>query len=158
MVEGGAPCGDYSGNLTGGYGPFAVANSDCPGPTTVMDTYAHHAVGQHVSALVGDAAVQSRTTTIWATTRTSTSATTADRRGPTCWPSRRRPAVPRSSTLDITALAAGHSNVKARFHNYNAFLAWWWQVDNVLLGQLDCLPGTGGLVTGNVTSLARAPA
>ena len=38
VVEGSDPCGDYSGNLTGGTGPYAVANSDCPGSTVVLDT------------------------------------------------------------------------------------------------------------------------
>ena len=38
VVEGTDPCGDYSGNLTGGTGPYAVANSDCPGSTVVLDT------------------------------------------------------------------------------------------------------------------------
>ena len=38
VVEGSDPCGDYSGNLTGGDGPYAVTNSDCPGSSVVMDT------------------------------------------------------------------------------------------------------------------------
>ena len=38
VVEGSDPCGDYSGNMTGGTGPFAVANSDCPGFDVVLDT------------------------------------------------------------------------------------------------------------------------
>src|SRR5262249_57331355 len=38
VVQGGDPCGDYSGNLTGGTGFFVVANSDCPGSGVVLDT------------------------------------------------------------------------------------------------------------------------
>ena len=45
-----------------------------------------------------------------------------------------RPARPGLTSIDITALAAGEADVKVRFHNYNAFWAWWWQVDNVLVG------------------------
>ena len=153
VVEGGAPCGDYSGNLTGGDGPFAVANSDCPGPTTVMDTTlitsSVNMTGFPAATLrfnedynnLGDNAdvdVSNDGGSTW----TNVLAQSSSARGP------------KVVNLDITSIAAGHSNVQARFHNYNAFWAWWWQVDNVLLGQLDCLPGTGGLVTGNVTSLA----
>ena len=58
---------------------------------------------------------------------------------------------PRQVTLDITAIAAGESDVKARFYNYNAAWAWWWQVDNILLGSAGCQAGSGGLVVGTVT-------
>jgi len=39
--------------------------------------------------------------------------------------------TPNTKTVDITAQAAGHSNVKIRFHYYNANWAWWWAIDNV---------------------------
>jgi len=61
---------------------------------------------------------------------------------------------PRQTTIDITGLAAGESDVKARFHNYNAAYAWWWQVDNVLLGSAGCVAGTGGLVVGTVEDVS----
>ena len=57
-------------------------------------------------------------------------------------------------TIDISALAAGESDVKARFHYYNAAFAWWWQVDNVLLGSAGCVAGTGGLVVGTVEDVS----
>src|SRR5262249_46388380 len=45
----------------------------------------------------------------------------------------------------------GQGNVKVRFHYYNAFFAWWWQVDNVVVNGAVCNAGSGGLVVGNVT-------
>jgi hypothetical protein len=36
-------------------------------------------------------------------------------------------------TVDITAQAAGQSNVQVRFHYYNAVFEWWWAVDDVFL-------------------------
>ena len=33
--------------------------------------------------------------------------------------------------IDITAQAAGQSNVQVRFHYYNALYEWWWAVDDV---------------------------
>ena len=39
-------------------------------------------------------------------------------------------------------------------HNYNAAFAWWWQVDNVLLGSAGCVAGTGGLVVGTVEDVS----
>jgi hypothetical protein len=38
---------------------------------------------------------------------------------------------PDHQTLDITAQSAGASDVRVRFHYYNAQYEWWWQVDNV---------------------------
>ena len=72
VVEGSDPCGDYSGNMTGGTGPYAVANSDCPGSTVVLDTHADHPVGGFLGALVGDAPLQRGLSRCWATTRTWT--------------------------------------------------------------------------------------
>src|SRR6185369_15796256 len=59
-------------------------------------------------------------------------------------------AGPNTQLIDVTALAAGQADVRARFHYFNAFAALWWQVDDVILGQTQCLPLEGGLVVGNV--------
>jgi cysteine-rich repeat protein len=40
-------------------------------------------------------------------------------------------ATPDHRVLDITAQAAGASNVQVRFHYYQAQFEWWWEVDNV---------------------------
>ncbi|MEJ2853706.1 MULTISPECIES: S8 family serine peptidase [unclassified Saccharothrix] len=57
---------------------------------------------------------------------------------------------PRTEAVPIPA-AAGQSAVKVRFHYYDANFAWWWQVDDVLVGAPACVPLPGGLVVGNAT-------
>ncbi len=59
---------------------------------------------------------------------------------------------PSLQTVDISSLAAGQASVAARFR-FQGFWAGWWQVDNVLLGDVagSCAALPGGLVVGNVT-------
>ncbi|OLT26879.1 hypothetical protein BJF82_16600 [Kytococcus sp. CUA-901] len=53
----------------------------------------------------------------------------------------------RSSRCD----AAGESDVRVAFHMYQAEYDWWWEVDDVFLGNRVCSPtGEGGYVVGNV--------
>lgn len=52
--------------------------------------------------------------------------------------------------VDITALAAGQPDVMVRFHYYDAEWEFWWQVDNVFIGEKNCLVIPGGLTVGNV--------
>jgi N-acetylneuraminic acid mutarotase len=46
--------------------------------------------------------------------------------------------------------AAGKSSVRVRFHDTDHY-AWWWSVDNVLIGNRLCSPVEGGLLTGVAT-------
>jgi len=46
--------------------------------------------------------------------------------------------------------AAGQPSVRVRFH-YTASYAFWWAVDDVMLGVRNCDPSPGGLVAGRVT-------
>jgi len=153
VVQGTDPCGDYSGNLTGGTGFFAVVNSDCPGPgvhidsslitsTVDMSAFSSAVVRFHEDyRSLGDNA-DVDISTDGGDTWTNVLAQTSDQRGP------------RTVNVDISSVAVGHNSVQARFHNYNADFAWWWQVDDVQLGQLGCVPGGCGLVVGHVTSTA----
>lgn len=52
--------------------------------------------------------------------------------------------TPNTKAIDITsAIAANPSNVKIRFHYYNASFEWWWAIDNV---KIKCLaPGASFL-------------
>ena len=52
-------------------------------------------------------------------------------------------AGPNTQSIDVTALAAGQADVRARFHYYNAFAALWWQVDDVIVGQTSCVAARG---------------
>lgn len=129
-------------NLTGGTGNFAIADSDNAGSGVSMDTELRTPVLNfstlsavtltfktdfyHYSAEVADVDVSHNGTsgpwtTVWHKTGT-------DYRGP------------HSEALNLTALAAGQSNVMVRFHYYDAVYEWWWEVDDVQMGQ--CLPHT----------------
>jgi hypothetical protein len=58
---------------------------------------------------------------------------------------------PRREEIDLSGVVAGEQSVMVRFHYYNASFSWWWQVDNVFLGDDQaCLPHPGGLLIGNV--------
>ncbi|MBN2006873.1 MAG: carboxypeptidase regulatory-like domain-containing protein [Anaerolineae bacterium] len=58
---------------------------------------------------------------------------------------------PKTARVDISALAAGESDVRVRFHYYDAQYDWWWQIDDVFVGTVECQPAPGGLVVGNIT-------
>ncbi len=57
---------------------------------------------------------------------------------------------PKTARVDISSLAAGESDVRVRFRYYNAQYEWWWQVDDVFVGAVDCRPSPGGLIVGDV--------
>ncbi|MGW3661109.1 Kelch repeat-containing protein [Streptomyces sp. NPDC005151] len=56
---------------------------------------------------------------------------------------------PRTEVVDLSQ-AAGKANVQVRFH-FTTGLGWWWQVDDVFLGDRTCDPAPGGIVVGRVT-------
>lgn len=59
---------------------------------------------------------------------------------------------PKTETLDISSLAAGQEDVRVRFRYADANYSWYWQVDDILLGEnVVCNPVPGGLVAGTVT-------
>ncbi len=60
---------------------------------------------------------------------------------------------PKTATIDISSIAGNQSQVMVRFHYYNANWDWFWEVDDVLIGDpahFVCIPAEGGLVVGNV--------
>ncbi len=60
---------------------------------------------------------------------------------------------PNHQTLDISAWAGWQSDVRIRFHYYNAIFDWWWQVDNIRVGPYDCAVQPGGGLAGFITDL-----
>jgi uncharacterized membrane protein len=63
------------------------------------------------------------------------------------------------ATINVPlAAAANQSDVKVRFHYYDAYYDFWWMVDDVVIQDgnspappsFDCIPVAGGLVIGNV--------
>lgn len=54
----------------------------------------------------------------------------------------------RHESIDISSIADNQSQVKIRFHYYDADFEYWWAIDNVSIGS--CIPVNGGNVFGNV--------
>ena len=136
------------GNLTGGDGNFAVMDSDFYGSSGVQDTSLVTPVidmSSLTAPVVGfkqdynnlgdfadvDVSVDGGTT--WETVLHQTT----DVRGP------------REDVVQLP-MAAGETDVQVRFHNYDADFDWWWEVDDVFVGNRTCDPIEGGLVLGNV--------
>jgi len=142
------------GNRTGGTGSFALIDSDHAGAknvdavlySPVMDFSSQTAVilefkydfrwysyGENEIADV-DVSVNGGTTwtNVWQRSG-------ANDRGP------------KTARVNLSALAVGKSDVRVRFHYYNANYEWWWQVDDVFVGTSTCAPTAGGLIVGEVT-------
>ncbi len=139
------------GNLTGGEGGFAISDSDFWGPSGQQDT---ELISPSIDLSGADDPVITFNTDYLSladtvdvdlsvdggATWTNVWRQTADLRGPAL------------VVVNIPA-AAGEADVQVRFHHYNSFFAWWWQVDNVMVGDAECAPVEGGLVVGNVYDL-----
>ncbi|GAA4228748.1 N-acetylneuraminic acid mutarotase [Streptosporangium album] len=136
------------GNLTGGTGKYAIADSDAAGSGATVDTdlitpaLDLSAVPAPVlrfnsdyRALNGFANVEVSIDG-GATWGVVSNWTTASRRGPVV----EELAIPN---------AGGKSDVRVRFH-YRGSYAWWWELDNVSLVNRSCDPIPGGLVVGQV--------
>ena len=136
------------GNLTGGDGAFAVVDSDFYGTDGVQDTSLVTPV-MDLSTLtdpvvsfqqdyrsLGDIADVDLSIDGGATWTTALHQTT-EARGP------------RQDVVQLPA-AAGQAAVQVRFHFYDAAFGWWWEIDDVFVGNRTCEPIRGGLVVGNV--------
>ena len=152
VINNGGPCGEFSGNLTGGTGYFAIINSDCDG--NVLDDAELRTSSINLSTTtspevrfnldffccfggsnaIADVDFSTDGGTSWTNVFELNG---VDRRGP---------------ALAVVPMpgAAGQADVKLRFHYYNSFFTWWWQVDNVLVQDVSCAAQPGGLVVGNV--------
>jgi len=127
------------GNLTGGTGGFAIADSNYYG-TVDMDTELQTPV-LDMSGL-SNVAILFKTDFNWFVGRGSEVAdvdVSVD--GGATWTNVWRKTGrghrgPRTEYIDITSLAAGEPDVVIRFHYYNAHYDWWWQVDDVYIGDL----------------------
>jgi S-layer homology domain len=152
VTDGADPCGDFKGNDTGGEGPYAIINSNCFSDITNTDDSSLVTPSVDASELPA-LAIQ------WANEfvdqgQGSSGSVDVSTDGGTTWNSVWSVSGedlfgPGTILADLTG-AAGQADVKARFH-YTGFWAWWWQVDNVVIGQPLCDPVAGGLVVGNVT-------
>ena len=58
---------------------------------------------------------------------------------------------PNTFSQDVTALLGGSTQAQLRYHYIAPGWDWWWEVDNVFVGEKICHPiGGGGLVVGRV--------
>jgi len=149
VYTGGDPCGLFDGNRTGGSGPYAVVNSDCG--FSFDDTYLITPPIDLSSS--PNAAIR------WANDFISTGFgdvgdVDVSIDGGASWINVWHvPALGLAGPGIVTAdmsFAAGHANVKARFH-YQMFFGFWWQIDDVAIGPFSCPVLPGGLVVGTVT-------
>lgn len=136
-------------NLTGGDGGFAIVDSDEYGssgsqdtslisPSVDMTDVEAPAVGfkqdYNNNGETADVDVSIDGGETWETVLRQT----ADSRGP-------------DERFVPLPTAAGQSDVQVRFHYYNAAYEWWWQVDDVFIGNRTCdAVGEGGYAVGNV--------
>lgn len=138
------------GNLTGGTGNFATADSDAAGSGKTQDTDLitpaldmsavpnpivrfnsdYRALSSSIADIDYSLDAGATWTNVWKQTTTS-------RRGP------------RVEEVAVPAIG-GQSAALLRFR-YRGTFAWWWQVDNVQLLNRSCDAQPGGLVTGFVT-------
>jgi N-acetylneuraminic acid mutarotase len=137
------------GNNTGGTGNFAIIDSDRFGSGSTQDTSLVSPVVdlsgveepvirfdqeyRQYGGEKGDVDLSVDGGATWATVLRQTASVPG--------PRRTNVAIPQ---------AAGKSQVQVRFHYYDASYAWWWKVDNVLVGELNCEPTDSGLVVGHV--------
>ncbi len=156
----GDPCGSFPGNNTGGSGPYALVNSQCFSDLETTDDTSLVTPSLDMSSLA-NAVIQWNTEFIQCSfcDRTQVGDVDISTDGGTTWTNvweatgSDNIVGPSVQSADISGVAAGQANVKARFH-YQSFWGGWWQVDNVLLGdpEATCQAQAGGLVVGNVSN------
>jgi hypothetical protein len=140
------------GNITGGEGGFAIADSDHVGYDSLDTSLISPSVdfsGQSTVVLSfdQDLFIYSGSGTEVADVDVSVSGggwqnvlrQTTTLRGPD------------HQSVDISGIAAGEADVRIRFHYYNASFDWWWQVDTIRIGPYTCGLEEGGGVMGFVT-------
>ena len=156
VFTGGDPCFSFDGNQTGGSGPYAVLDSNCfsdfgpdnsslvtapfdlTGRTSAAIQWASDFVDFRFDADSGAQAKVDVSVDGGATWTNIWEAPEPDQPGPV-------------SPIADLSFAAGKPNVLARF-NYQGTWAWWWQVDDVLVGTYACTKVPGGLLVGTVSS------
>ena len=139
-------------NLTGGSGNFAIADSDACGSGTTMSTtltspafdvsslstvnmefkYDYYNLSSSEVAAVDISADNG-------TTWTNLFSWNSSHRGPATY------------SQDVSSLIGGATQAKLRWRYGAPGWDWWWELDDVFVGQKQCLPRYGGLVVGSVS-------
>ncbi len=139
------------GNLTGGEGGFAIVDSDFYGGDGAQDT---SLVAPSVD-LTDDTNPVVQFRTDFRALGDDVADVDVSLDGGTAWENVwSQPEDVRGPTKVRIPLpqAAGQADVRVRFHFYDASYAWWWQVDDVIVGTSFCDKARGGLVLGQVSS------
>ena len=152
IASGADPCEQFPGNETGGTGAYAILNSDCFSNGFDTDDSSLITPPVDLSGLP-NAALRWKNDFHFLQTQIDVADVDVSIDGGTTWSNVWEQTYPDSpgpntQSVDIS-FAAGHAGVQARFHN-TVFWGWWWQVDDVLMGQALCNPLPGGLVVGKV--------
>ncbi len=139
----------HRGNLTGGSGNFAIVDSDKFGGAGGQDT-------ELISPTIDLSAVSEpvlRFNTDYLNLGDTADVDLSLDDGATwdnVWSQNEDLRGPRLEEVAIPQ-AANDGDVRVRFHYYDAFFAWWWEVDNVLVGDEPvCEPIPGGMLVGHV--------
>jgi N-acetylneuraminic acid mutarotase len=136
------------GNKTGGTGGFAIVDSDhlgagkhqdttLTGPVVDLSGQKNPILGFDTDFYALNSPAEVDLSLDGGTTWTSVWQHTDSQRGP-------------AHVVVPLPQAAGQTTAQVRFH-YTGTFAWWWEVDNVLLGSATCDPVPGGLLYGQVT-------
>ncbi|WP_084557964.1 S8 family serine peptidase [Hamadaea tsunoensis] len=137
------------GNLTGGTGGFAIADSDKFGSGTTIDTSLVTPVvdltGQSLPYLKFNSDYRSFSNS-FSDVDVSTDGTTWTNVFHESTTSVRGPRVVQLALPQL----ANAATAQIRFH-YKGTWAWWWEVDDVSVVNRACLPTPGGIVSGFVT-------
>ncbi|MFF3468390.1 carboxypeptidase regulatory-like domain-containing protein [Streptomyces sp. NPDC002619] len=137
------------GNRTGGSGAFAIVDSDAAGPGTHTDSY----LTSPVFDLTGDdlPVMNFQTDYRWLHSQATVDASTDGGQSWTTLWSAPAAAVRGPAKVDVPVQAYAHNpHVQFRFH-YTGSFAWWWEIDNVFVGNHEVHALPGGLVAGTVT-------
>lgn len=137
------------GNLTGASGGFAVVDSDEAGPITFQDT---ELVSPVIDLTTVDAPALRFSTDYVNLGDTAEVDISID--GGASWDTilswDENMRGPLTVSIDVPE-AANQAEVQVRFHYFDASWAWWWEVDQFILGgATSCDPVAGGLVAGHV--------
>ncbi|HWM74372.1 MAG TPA: S8 family serine peptidase [Nocardioides sp.] len=145
------------GNLTGGTGRFAIVDSDHYGRDGTQNTalVSPSVDLGDVEEPVLEFATEFRR--YWSTSAEVDVSVDGGETWSNVWRDFDGQAGPDTIRLSVPA-AAGEDDVRMRFHYLRASDDWWWQVDNVFLGERNCVPADGGLVVGHTRStVTRKP-
>jgi N-acetylneuraminic acid mutarotase len=137
------------GNLTGGSGGFAIVDSDHYGPGNSQDS----TLTSPVADLSANSAPVVAFDTYYKPYTGSVASVDVSVDGGTTWSNvwqQTSNAVTGAHVSIPLTAAAGQKAVQVRFH-YTGTWAYYWELDNVLLGNVSCDPVPGGLVIGQVT-------